>query len=65
MTKPTHTLFAQPVDRLLDMAPGQVVDFPAADYWKVNARRQRAERKTGGKYSLRKRGDKVFVLRVN
>jgi len=59
----TNTIFTYPVDRLLEMRPGQIISYPLEDYSKVNARRQRAEKKTGGKFSLRKVGGTLHVWR--
>ena len=58
-----NTNFRNPIDRLLEMKIDEVITYPSADYWRVNARRTRAEKKAGGKYRLRIKGDQVFVLR--
>lgn len=60
MTTVTNTLFASPLDRLTDMKVGEVISYPAAEYWRVNARRTRAEQKTGGKFRIRKKDDQLF-----
>lgn len=69
MTTAAHTLFAHPVDRLLRMEPGEIETFPAEEYWRVNARRTRAERRLraegrAGRFRLKRKGPHVFVLRV-
>jgi hypothetical protein len=58
-----NSIFSYPLDRLTDMKIGDVINYPAADYWKVNARRTRAEKKIGGKYKLRVKDSLLYVLR--
>lgn len=58
-------LFQSQASRLLDLEVGNALRFSSDDYWAINSARMRAEKKQpGSKFSLRRRGHIVYVVRM-
>jgi hypothetical protein len=58
--------FQSQATRMLNLQVGEALRFPLSDYWKANSTRQRAEQKQpGSKFTVRRRGQAVYVLRLS
>lgn len=57
--------FLNKESRLLELDVGEALRFPVDEYWATNAARTRAEKqRQGAKFSIRKRGQSVYIVRT-